>query len=122
MGTAPFLLVVSAVLLLAGCSRRAPSAAEAMPPMRVQAVAVQRESLPVILETSGTVRAVQRAAIAAKVSGAIATLTVTLGQRVNAGEVLVAISAAELTARVAQARAQLAQVERELARERTLQS
>lgn len=74
------------------------------------------------METSGTVRAVRRAAIAAKVSGYITAFSITLGQRVSAGEILLTISAAELDARVAQARAQLTQIERELARERALQS
>ena len=85
-------------------------------------MAVERESLPVWMETSGTVRAVRRAAIAAKVSGRITAFSIVLGQRVSAGEILLKISAAELDARVAQARAQLAQIERELARERALQA
>lgn len=115
-------LVLLAALVLAGCARRESHTTEPLPPVRVQAVAVQREAWPAVVETSGTVRAVQRAAIAAKVAGTIATLPVTLGQRVNAGEILLTLSADELAARVAQARAQLAQIERELGRERTLQS
>jgi membrane fusion protein, multidrug efflux system len=121
--TRRLLLLAASAAVLGGCSRHErPVAAEALPTVRVETAAVQVESRPVLLETSGTVRAVQRATIAAKVSGTIATLPAKLGQRVNAGDVLLTISAAELTARVAQARAQLAQVERELARERTLQS
>ena len=72
--------------------------------------------------THGTVRAVQRAALAAKVAGSIATLSLAIGQAVQAGDVLLTISAVELTARVAQVKAQLAQIERELARERTLEA
>ena len=72
--------------------------------------------------THGTVRAVQRAALAAQVAGSIATLSLAIGQAVQAGDVLLTISAVELTARVAQVKAQLAQIERELARERTLEA
>ena len=83
---------------------------------------MQRESLPAFLETSGTVRAVQRATIAARLSGTITTQPFVLGQKVNEGDVLLTISAVELTARVAQVRAQLNHTERELVRERTLQA
>ncbi|MCX6954749.1 MAG: efflux RND transporter periplasmic adaptor subunit [Verrucomicrobia bacterium] len=117
-----FLLILSsAVSLWAGCSRHErPAAGEVLPAIRVRTAAVQRETLPLAVETTGTVRAVERAAIAAKVSGTISSLPLVLGQQVRAGEVLLTISAAELTARVAQVRAEIAQVERELARERTL--
>jgi RND family efflux transporter MFP subunit len=83
---------------------------------------VQSEALPALVETSGTVRAVQRATVAAKVAGSIASLPLVIGQSVNEGDILLTISAIELTARVSQVRALLLQVERELARERTLQA
>ncbi len=118
----PRLVLLAGALVLAGCARRESRTAETLPPVRVQAVAVQREALSVVVETSGTVRAVQRAAIAAKVPGTIATLPVALGRHVSAGEILLTLSADEVAARVAQVRAQLTQIERELVRERTLQS
>lgn len=108
--------------VFAGCSRHESKTAEVLPPVAVRTAPVQREMLPAIQETSGTVRAVQRAAIAAKVAGTIASQPFTLGQSVQAGDVLLTLSAVELTARVGQVRAQLLQAERELARERTLQS
>ena len=73
-----------------------------------------------LIEVTGTVRPVQRATIAAKVMGAIAELPVVLGQRVHAGDLLVKISAGEISARVVQAQSQLNQVERDLDRERKL--
>lgn len=87
---------------------------------RVQVATVERVLSPVRVETSGTVRAVQRATLAAKVPGPITGRVLALGQPVKAGEVLIEIAAPELSARLAQSRAQLAQVERELARERGL--
>ncbi len=110
-----------AVALTSSCRREPATAAEvALPTVRVQVAAVQRVSLPVIFETTGTVRAVQRATVAARLSGTIATLSLRLGDTVRAGDVLLTISAADVSARVVQVRAQLAQVERELTRERGL--
>ncbi len=115
-------LFTTGALLAVGACKRPPtdSAGTAMPTVRVQVFNVRIEMLPSRLETSGTVRAVRRAAIAAKVSGQIDNLAVTLGQPVHAGDVLLHISGTELSARAAQTSAQLAQVQRELARERTL--
>lgn len=104
-----------------GCSRKPAAAAPApLPPARVQVATVQRDVSPTLIETSGTVRPVRRATLAAKVAGTIVSPPLSLGQAVRAGDVLVSISAPELSARVAQVHAQLAQVERELARERQL--
>jgi RND family efflux transporter MFP subunit len=116
------LLPAALALVLAGCSRPEPKARESLPGISVRTAAVQRETRPVFVETSGTVRAVQRATLSAQVAGSISALSFTLGQPVAAGDILLTISAPELAARVAQARAQLLQTERELARERTLQA
>lgn len=90
--------------------------------MPVQVAPVRREAVPVRFEINGTVLAVRRATLAARVAGTIDRLNLQLGQAVRAGDVLLAISSPDLSARAVQARAQLAQVERELARERTLLS
>ena len=68
----------------------------------------------------GTVQAVQRATIAAKLTGTIEQMPVVLGSQVTKGDLLVKISAGEIEARLAQARAQLAQADRNLERERKL--
>lgn len=73
-----------------------------------------------IIEVTGTVRPVQRAVIAAKVMGTIEQLSVTLGQRVRTGELLLQISAGEIGARVAQAKSQFNAASRDLERERAL--
>ena len=69
---------------------------------------------------TGTVRPVERAVIAAKISGTIESLPLTLGQVVRRGELLARLAAPELSARLAQARAQLEQAEREEKRDRAL--
>lgn len=72
------------------------------------------------VEVVGTVQAVDRAEIAAKIAGNIIALPVDLGSRVKQGELLVELSAGEISAQVQQAKAQLEQARRNLAREENL--
>ncbi|WP_415909365.1 efflux RND transporter periplasmic adaptor subunit [Oleiharenicola sp. Vm1] len=118
----PSLVLLPALALAAGCSRHGPepAAAAALPPARVSLAAVAAIDAPVLTEVTGTVRPAQRAQLAAQVMGTIADLPVALGQRVAAGDRLLKISAAEIDARVAQARAQANVAQRDLARERDL--
>ncbi len=113
------------LLLLALGIGTAGAAEQAAPPpdlptVRVHVVSLQRQEIPSLLEVVGTVQAVQRASIAAKVSGFIAEIPVVLGSRVQKGELLVKISAEEISARLLQAQAQLAQARRNLEREQKL--
>jgi len=116
-------LLPAAIVLLAGCSKHpaaSADAAAALPPAKVRVATVRTEQLPALTEITGTIRPLRRAALAAKVMGTIDDLPVVLGQRVAAGDVLVKISAAEITARVTQARSGLNAVRRDLERERDL--
>jgi RND family efflux transporter MFP subunit len=113
--------VISALALLAGCSKpAAENPAASLPPVAVSVARVEAVETPLLTEITGSVRSVQRATLAAKVMGTVADLPVTLGQRVAAGELLLRLSASEIDARVAQARAQLNIAARDLERERTL--
>ena len=116
------LSAVFALALLAGCGRQAPdsNAGPSLPPLKVQVALVHLETVPVLTEITGTVHAVERAQLAAKVMGSIETMPFTLGQRVKRGDTLVTISAGEINARVAQAESQFNQASRDLAREREL--
>ena len=123
MNPARFSLLLLAAAFLAGCAKRPDSAADtvaSLPPVRVRVAVVRTEEVPTLTEVTGTVRPVQRATIAAKVMGAIVELPVALGQRVKAGDLLVKISAGEISARVLQAQSQLNQAKRDLDRERDL--
>ncbi|MBS0664085.1 MAG: efflux RND transporter periplasmic adaptor subunit, partial [Verrucomicrobia bacterium] len=114
-------LLSASGLLLAGCHKSESAATAAnLPPARVHVATAQTAERPALTEVTGTVRPVLRAQIAAKVMGAITELPVTLGQRVAAGDLLVRISVGEITARVAQAQAQLNVARRDLERERDL--
>jgi RND family efflux transporter MFP subunit len=72
------------------------------------------------VEVVGTVQAVERAVISSKISGNIITLQVDLGSKVKKGDLLIELSAGEISARVQQAKAQLEQAKRNLAREESL--
>jgi RND family efflux transporter MFP subunit len=105
----------------AGCSRHETAGtAAALPPVPVQLATVQAEALPQLTDVTGTVRPVQHAVLAAKVMGAISDLPVTLGQRVQSGDVLLKIFSADLAARLTQANAQLNVARRDFERERDL--
>jgi len=106
--------------LSAACSRPGPSAGESAPPARVHMATVRIVTVPVAIEVAGTIRPVRHALLAARVMGAIEELPVGLGQRVRTGDLLIKISAGEMSARVAQAEAQLAEVKGDLDRERAL--
>jgi multidrug efflux pump subunit AcrA (membrane-fusion protein) len=114
----PLFFSAAALVLFAGCSRHETAAAPAaaLPSVRVRTALVRFESAPALTEITGTVLPVRHATLAARLMGAIDELPVTLGQRVRTGDVLVKISAGEISARLAQAQAQLDQANRDLAR------
>ncbi|MFT3868168.1 MAG: efflux RND transporter periplasmic adaptor subunit [Nibricoccus sp.] len=106
--------------LLAGCGRAAKSTAPSGPPVRVTAAVVEQVEESESVALPGTVRAIDRAVISAKISGTISELPWGLGQRVKRGETLVRLSAPEYAAQFSRARTQLEQAERELARDKSL--
>ena len=105
---------------LSGRAENTQTPSAAAQPVRVQAITVKKMELTSRVEVVGTVQAVDQAIIAAKISGTIVELPVVLGSRVNKGELLVKINAREISARVQQAQAQLAQAKRNLQREKKL--
>ena len=92
-----------------------------LPVVQVNVQDVVEKNIGSQLEVAGTVQAVERALISPRVSGQIVQLPVVLGSRVQKGDLLVKISAAETNAQVLQARAQFEQVKRNLAREERLE-
>ena len=118
----PLLLTAALLAIFAGCSRdgTVPASPAALPSVRVRTATVRFESVPSLTEITGIVRPVRRATLAAKLMGTIDELPVALGQRVRAGDLLVKISAGEISARLTQAQTQLDQAKRDLTRERDL--
>jgi RND family efflux transporter MFP subunit len=113
----PLLVLATAV---AGCSKpasRPPVSAESRTVSSAEVLAVTASRQQPVF---GTVRPVDRATLAARVPGRIIQVHPPLGARVRAGDVVVTMEAGELAARLKQARADLASLERELTRESTL--
>jgi len=114
--------LLAVLLIHAGCSRSAPSASEvqAGKAITVATETVKASVTPRYQDVTATVRPVERATIAARVMGRIERIHVPIGGRARAGDPLVTLQADEIQARLEQAKAQLDQVTRDLARETTL--
>ncbi len=118
-----YLLSVLVLALAYGCRaehQEKEQTGRNLQPAEVRVATVSLEDAPSQIEVVGTIQPVNRAVIAAKVTGTIEEIPVVLGSRVKAGDLLVKISAGEISARVIQARAQLEQARRNLAREKKL--
>lgn len=114
------ILVLAAAFAIAGCSKPASRSPGSAATRDVTIAPVTAVTAPRLQAVAGTVRPVERATVAARVPGRIERIHPLLGARVRAGEVLVTVQAGELAARLKQARADLAGIERELARESSL--
>ncbi len=88
------------------CDRPSPRA-DNIPPRTVSVQVIPLQSAPFeeFFESSGTVRAQEKAVIASKVTGTILQLSVKPGDAVKRGQPLVQIESAELNAQVSQAEA-----------------
>ncbi len=115
-------LMLGAALVFGGCSGEPekPAPPQDLPTVKVRTMSVSAVSFARSIEISGTVEAVQAAAIAAKVTGVIDQMPVTLGSQVQKGDMLVKISASEISAKVTQAEAYLEQAKRNYEREKRL--
>jgi RND family efflux transporter MFP subunit len=99
---------------------RAPKAAEALPVRVVQVDRARSAARGIGEEVMGTVRARKTAVISPVVMGKVAVLAVSLGSRVQAGDVLARISASEIDAKLDQARALYERRKVDLARAKKL--
>jgi RND family efflux transporter MFP subunit len=117
------ILCAAMAALFSGCGGNRPPGGDneaGLPAVAVRVAVVRAEDLILPAESMGTVRPLRSAQLAAKVMGSIVEMPVVLGQRVRAGDLLVRLHADEISARVAQARAQLDAAGRDLDREREL--
>lgn len=112
------------LLLLAGCEQEATKHEEArsapLPPITVQVMTASVGVTEFQNEVVGTLEAVQKATISAKVTGTIALLPVVVGDTVKSGALLAKLNVAEISARLSQAETALAQAKRNLDREQRL--
>jgi RND family efflux transporter MFP subunit len=110
--------------LLAGCSGTSGEhqTAPALPPVRgAQLETVKTGAIPELVTAVGTVRAVTSAAVAARIPGVVATLTVKEGDRVQQGQLLLTLQAQETTAGAAGAMAAVEEAQRGLDEARSRQ-
>jgi RND family efflux transporter MFP subunit len=120
---ASMLTIIALSAFPAGCGKDEPEPGNVSPSPPSISVSVDQVTKRIAgnqVEVVGTVQAVERAEISSKITGNIITLQVDLGSRVKKGELLVEISAGEISAQVQQAKAQLEQAKRNLAREESL--
>jgi len=117
-------LLLGIIALLPACKGQEEHKKEdgpSLPTITVEVDETREELVPSRIEVVGTIEAVERASISARIAGQIIELPVVLGSRVQKGDLLVKISAGEISAKVLQAEAQLSQARRNLARENKLQ-
>ncbi len=117
-------LLLGSLTLFTACNNQEAHEEAKAPPLplvTVRVMELKAITAPSRVEVVGTLEAVERASISARISGQIIELPVVLGSRVKKGDLLVKISAGEISAKVLQAEAQLSQARRNLARESKLQ-
>jgi len=114
------LLAIPVLLTSCGGDNGHGHEAKHLEPIAVEVTRATREIIPTFSETTGTVRSENRASIAPKVTGEIAEIHVVTGQDVKKDELLVKISALEITSKLQSAQASVDKVRRDLKREQDL--
>lgn len=117
-----FIPLTGLTLFLTGCGHDATTPTKA-PELPTVSVTVGQATVGVhrfVEEIVGSIQPRTRSLVAAKVSGRIKQLETTIGKAVAEGVVLAEIDAAEIKARLDQARATLKNAEQELARFKTM--
>jgi RND family efflux transporter MFP subunit len=116
------LFVVFVLLAASGCSKDSSESPQVvLPQVRVQVAGLALSEVPFQVEVAGTLQAVEQALISSRVSGQVVEVPVEAGSSVKKGDLLVRISAAEISAQVLGAEAQASQARRNLERETKLQ-
>lgn len=100
------LVTVLAIMLLTGCGGKNRSGTVNRPSVAgVTVTAVAKVETPDTYETAGTIKAKTVSVLASKVMGMVTAVPVKLGDRVDAGQVLITIDDSDLSARAAAAEA-----------------
>ena len=115
--------IIFFLIVLSSCKSEHPAAQApetVLPTIAVKTIRAEESSPARQVEIMGTVQAAESASIAAKISGNITDIPVSPGSRVKEGDLLVSISAGEISAKLLQAQAQLEQATRNFTREQGL--
>lgn len=103
-------------VVVLGCHKESPITSAELPSVTVSIQRVERKLTAATEDVVGTVRPKLSTTIEAKVSGRIAEMLVTPGQKVQAGELLVQLDAREIASRHEQGAAALEQAQADLKR------
>lgn len=98
----PSIALAAALLVLAGCSKKA-----ANPAAAIQVAAVQRQDLIVDVEATGVIQPINAVQVRSKASGQITQMPVELGSHVKPGDLLVQVDPRQVTNNYDQAKAAL---------------
>ncbi len=99
---------------LAGCgSKHVNQNSANLPPAEVRVQTVENKSRTMTEEVLGTVRAKLHATLEARLSGHIDQMPVALGEKVQKGQLIARLDAGEIVARLDQAKASLAEADRD---------
>src|SRR3984957_7458368 len=103
--------VVSAVLLLAGCSKKEKAAVEAEPATPVQVDDVPRGPIDVIVTADAVLYPFNQANVASKISAPVRRVLVNRGDHVKAGQLLAELESRDLAAAAEESKSQLDQAQ-----------
>ena len=115
----PAAFLLATLFLFSGCKNKADNTTAPVP-IPVVTTRVEKAVTPRLCEVPGTVVPKDKAVVSARATGIVAFADFALGQQVKKGQVILTISAPELTARVGQAQGALDKAKRDCERETNL--
>ncbi len=113
------LLLAAPLLLLAACGRPPAARPDAAPPIRVQVAPVVVSARAIPVRVPGVVSRRAESSLAFKAAGIVRVVTVRVGDKVEAGQLLASLDLAEIDAQLAQARSGVEKARRD--RDRALE-
>jgi RND family efflux transporter MFP subunit len=112
--------LLATCLLLTGCKERRTEQTALEQPASVSTFLVSRTKTPRMCEVPGTIVPREKAVVSARATGIVSVADFSLGERVKKGQIIVTISAPEMTSRVEQAQGALDKARRDHQREASL--
>lgn len=103
------LILLTAGIILAGCSDKTPQQAFEPPPVPVQTASIEVRDVPLFFEAMGTIKAAKTVEVKPQVSGIIKEVHFAEGEWIEAGALLYVIDEAPYAIRVQEAEAQVDQ-------------
>jgi RND family efflux transporter MFP subunit len=110
-----FAVILAAFAGLTACSKKTEIATTPEVVRGVRVFQTTTQKLPETVDTVGTVRAVESAALSSQVMGTVASIAVREGDHVRAGQILLSIDAAQLASQVDRAHASVVAMGQQIA-------